>query len=319
MTLLAKEVRFEWLPTECAPIHFPVRLLQGSMRLADGSTVRIPDRRNIANGWGQRGSTHITDPHFKALPVSMHLRWFSWREDAFFEGRFDLPRSLINAYFQQPLTRGRMHERPEPFTRVIVGMGPEGFVSTWLDAGGEVVEIATFTAESVQLPWSEVTSNTQMSRKQLIAEVINEKLSFHGLSVGQIPPARAGAFHDYHRRYNWKPSIHGTGTPRFLDTLSFNGENSRLWITGPAVQRETHPVPSVLEIGLTSPRAEILLTRIALDEEEVLKAFAAIAKEQPHVQMTLHLELSRGKAQVSLAGAGRSIAMARTETSHRPG
>lgn len=50
---------YDWLPTESAPKKYPVYLIRGDLFLADSSSLYIPDRIDVANGWGEWGSTHI--------------------------------------------------------------------------------------------------------------------------------------------------------------------------------------------------------------------------------------------------------------------
>ena len=111
---------FHWLPTESAPRLFPVRIIRGAVQLVDGSTEEFPQRRNANNGWGQRGSTRLVGSPHKAVPATVLLRWFSWTENSFYEGRFPLPTERIAGLLATPLPRARRSSQPEPFTRLIL-------------------------------------------------------------------------------------------------------------------------------------------------------------------------------------------------------
>ena len=291
---------YNWLPTESAPRLFPVRIIRGAVQLVDGSTEEFPQRRNANNGWGKRGSTRLVGSPLKAVPATVLLRWFSWTENSFYEGRFPLPTERIAGLLATPLQRARRSSQPEPFTRLIVGMAPRGFVATWMDAGGEVVELATFQATPVQLPWTDVTPNTELSREAYIADVLRERLTPDELARVRRGPVPEGLFPAYHQRYRWQPNLTGTGQPLYMNFASFNGEDARLWPTGPAVPCNTRPVPSVVEVAWTPPGSPPVRALVTLDEAETLAGFRKLSQGQPAKALTLNIQTGPGGAAVSL-------------------
>lgn len=290
---------FTWLPTESAPRLYPVRILKGAIQLADGSVEEFPQRRNANNGWGKRGSTRIVGPERKAVPVTVVLRWFSWTEDAFFEGRFALPQDKVAGYLATPLPRARRAMTPEPFTRLTVGMAPGGFVAVWLDAGGEVVEIDNYQAARVDRPWAEVAPSRPVSREAFIAEVLAEHLTPEELArVRQL--STDGLFRAYHQRYRWKPNLVGTGQALYMNFESLNGENARLWPTGAAVPCDTRPAPVVVEAAWTPPSNTSLRAVVTIDPAEALAAFRKLSQGDPNKALTLNIQTGPGGAALSL-------------------
>jgi Protein of unknown function (DUF2931) len=292
---------YNWLPTECAPRRFPVRLIKGTLQLLDGSTAAIPDRRDVFNGWGRTGSTHVVGPARKPIPVRLDLRWFSYTEDCFFEGSIELPQALLARLFASGIAEGRHLARPEEFNRVIVGMAPHGQMAVWLAAaGGEVVEVAAGRAQPLDLPWSAVTPNATLGRAAYIERILREFLTPEQIDALRRDGAPRELFPSYHARYRWVPRVKGTGSPQYLDIVSLNGENARIGPKGAAVPCDNRPVPSVIEVAWKTPAGEGLRAVITLDEAESLAAFSKLAQGDRNKNLTLTIETQRSGAAITL-------------------
>ncbi|MCP3873094.1 MAG: DUF2931 family protein, partial [Desulfobacteraceae bacterium] len=87
--------KFEWLPTECAPKNYPMKIVRGDFIFKNKNSIYIPDGRFIMDGWGEVGSIDIVGEDFKPLPVRLRILWFSYTEDKFYAGDFDLPYEKI--------------------------------------------------------------------------------------------------------------------------------------------------------------------------------------------------------------------------------
>jgi len=65
--------KYDWLPSESAHESFPMRIVKGDLILKDGTSIYLPDRRIVYNGWGVVGSTHIVGETLKALPEKIDI------------------------------------------------------------------------------------------------------------------------------------------------------------------------------------------------------------------------------------------------------
>jgi hypothetical protein len=292
---------YEWLPTECAPAAYPVHLVQGTLALPDGRAVEIPDERDVSNGWGQRGSTHIVGELVKPLPTRLALSWFSYAEDRFWQGRFELPSHPMAGLFARGVPQDRQTGKPMPFERIIVGMAPDGLVAVWAAAGAEVVELAAFQATVAQLPWERVLDNPQVTRKDFIRSVLERRLGSEGLARLQREGIPRGRFASYRTQYRWQPWVTGPGTAEGVRIRSFSGENAFIGPKGAAVPRDLRPVPAVVELNWKDPAAAPWIARITLDEAEAFAAFEKLGRGQPEqTQLALHLETMPGGVTVAL-------------------
>ncbi|QRK10911.1 DUF2931 family protein [Archangium violaceum] len=293
---------FEWLPTESAPERFPVRLIRGDLFFADGRSIYVPDGRDVANGWGLRGSTHIVDEATKPVPVRLEVAWFSYTEDRFYQGAFELPAEAMTARFMAGVT-DPLTGRPLGFERIIVGMAPEGLVSVWMSAGAEVVEMAAFVAPQGSLPWKKVLDNPEVSRADFIRQVLKAKLGADGLARFDREGVPKGLYQGYRVQYLWRPQITGDGTPTGLWIRSFNGENAFIGPAGPAIARDTRPVPAEVQLDWTAPGGTELSAKISFDEAEIFAAFAKLSRGDASHQLALDIEVSGTAASVSLRDA----------------
>jgi hypothetical protein len=290
---------FEWLPTECAPKQFPVHLIRGNLFFADGGSVCVPDGRTVANGWGMFGSTHIVGSAAKPVPVRLELSWFSYTENRFYQGTFELPAEEMLTLFKAGVTEPRTG-RQLGFERIIVGMAPEGVVSVWMGAWAEVVEVASFIAPVATLPWEKVLNNPEVPRAAFIRRTLEKRLGEEGLARLSREGVPKGLYQRYRIRYRWRPQIAGDGTPTGLWIQSFNGENSFVGPGGPAVARDSRPVPAEAQFNWTTPGLRAQTAKITFDEAEIFAAFEKLTRGETSHPLALEIEAAERGAAVSL-------------------
>lgn len=292
---------YDWLPTESSPRRFPTYLIKGTLTLVDGTTAYIPDQRVVSNGWGVRGSTHVVSRAIKPVPTRLDIRWFSFTEDKFFEGSFDLPWETMQKMFDSGLAEGRLLPKPEPYNSIVFGMAPGGFVAVWMSASAEKVEVATYAASEVDLPWSSVSKNTDIPRDVYLQRRMSEVMTPAQYDQHRLNGTPPGLYIDYHRRYRWSPNVTGKGTPISMRIVGFNGEDSFIGSKGEAVPQSTRSVPAVIEFSWLPPGSVSgLKAVITLDEAEAFAAFRKLSPGDSQRPLTLHLEPGTTGVSVSL-------------------
>jgi len=115
--------------------------------------VYIPDHKIVNNGWAQINSTHVVGDELTPVPTKLALTWFSFAEDKFYAGNWQLPYDEIADHFEQGVT-GEEPGGTITYETIIVGMAPRGEVSIWLDATGLSLEIASYQANEVDHDWN---------------------------------------------------------------------------------------------------------------------------------------------------------------------
>lgn len=291
---------FKWLPTECAPADYPMYLVRATLELQGGGQVAVPDQRDVHNGWGLRGSTHIVGDMVKPVPQRLDIAWFSYTEDRFYQGAFALPTQVMTTLFARGIPEDRATRKPAEFDRVIVGMAPEGCVSVWMASGAEVLEVANFQAAPAELPWTKVLGNPDISRAVFIRMNLEKRLGAEGYSRLQRQGIPRGLFQGYRTLYRWQPWVTGAGKPDGIRIRSRNGENAFISQKGAAIPRDMRPLPTEIELYWTSPDGTPRLARINFDEAETGASFQKLSRGSAATQLALHLEISSAGVGVSL-------------------
>jgi hypothetical protein len=268
---------FEWLPTESAPSNYPMYIIKGDLIFENGESIYIPDQKIINNGWGKETSTHIVGDTFKPLPTQLQISWFSFTEDRFYAGKFDLPKDKLLELFQHGTASPYENNERWNFDRIVVGVAPGGDVAVWAGAGRIVKEIRVFRAQPADLPWSLVLDNPNYSRQQHISESLEEALSPQVLKQVKANPVPLGKWAIFAKRYPWIPKLSNSVTGKDLWVKSFNGEIEWLDLTGTRHDIDRPPqnraIPEEVSIYWRSAGGINLTADISFNEEETLAAF----------------------------------------------
>ena len=296
--------KFEWLPTESAPSTYPMYIIKGDLIFENGKSIYIPDQRIINNGWGKETSTHIVGETFKPLPVQLKISWFSFTEDRFYEGKFDLPKDKLLSLFQSGVANAYFKNERWPFDRIVVGLAPGGDVAVWAGAGPILKEIRLFHAKPVDLPWSLVLDNPNYSRQQHISESLEEVLSPEDLKKVKSTPVPIGKWAEFSRRFSWTPKIQGQVVAQDLWIYGLNGEREWLDLSGTRKDVDPYPgdraTPEKLSLYWQTASGQNLTADITLDEAETMGAFRKVGALKNSEPMILTLEPSAAATTVDV-------------------
>jgi len=282
--------KFEWLPSECALEKYPMTIIDGDFIYKDGHSIYIPSGKVAHNGWGNALSTHLVGEEFKPLPVKLFIHWFSYIENKFYEGTFDLPAEKIDSLFKAGLAspNGNGHIT---YDRIIVGVAPEGEVSVWLRAEAFVIFIANFSAKETETEWKTFYDSYNISRTDYIhntlKRVLNEDQLFQ-LEKDGIPK---GLLSTYNKQYPWKPEIDGS-TPVYMWAKTYNGENEYFDFSLPESERINRAVPKAIKVQWRDAIGGEYMADIAFDEEEIIAVFKKLYDADPEDALQLQLEIS---------------------------
>ncbi len=133
------DMKFDWGATEGAPEHYPMQIISGSLEYLGGG-VSVPSGAYLDNGWGLGRTTIASGPSQRPVPEKLDILFYSYLEDTFYEGRFELPHDKILAYFQQqeaqPKQKYRNGQEMPVAYEFVVGVAPGGAVAIWARANG---------------------------------------------------------------------------------------------------------------------------------------------------------------------------------------
>jgi hypothetical protein len=281
--------KFDWLPSECAHRRYPMTLIRGNLTLKDGSSLYVPAKFLINNGWGESGSTHVVGATMKSLPVKLTATWFSYTENAFFTGEFLLPYDLILEKFRSMISP--YTGKAPTFHSIRVGFGPEGAVSVWVSAERMSVEVGKYKAAKVAMDWKTVLDNDQVSRPDFIDLALHESLTPLELRELKEHGVPLGISDYYCKQYKWELSVTGQ-IKRLLYLKTLNGEEEYYNFVNTANVRPSRGLPKSLLVYWENNFGEKFEADINFDEAEVGAAFKKLSVEKSDHPMQLKLEIS---------------------------
>ena len=115
---------YRWQVTESAPKEYVMKIISGYFEAADGYKKDIPSRAVLHKGWGTGRSWIAAGREEMPLPKRMEITWFSYREDTFWHGAFDLPHERLQKLFQQTMVTPYT-EKESRYQTFVVGIAPK--------------------------------------------------------------------------------------------------------------------------------------------------------------------------------------------------
>ena len=113
---------YEWTATRSAPKDYPMEVVNGGFLFEDGSSLYIPKKGVVANGWGKQGPTHIVGDPLKPIPHELDITYLSSTENQFYGGKFQLPVEKLQKLFETELP-GIFNNPAERFNELNVALG----------------------------------------------------------------------------------------------------------------------------------------------------------------------------------------------------
>ena len=327
--------KFDWQATESAPEGYLMRIVGGSLGYHDDSgSLYVPDRVEIDHGWGLGRSSHIVGPDLKPLPKNLHITFFSYTEDQFYQGRFDLPYNKILKLFQEGYYSPKAGDRVT-YDQIVVGVAPGGAVAVWVSGINRTTEVFFGQAEKIEGRWSSITGNTRMSREEYIRSSIEYSLAptkpdgEKDLKSPQTQQALAalrkngvpiGLWNTYRTHYRWQPLFTRMEIQKGLIRLVeyFNGEADYIqYPLDKRVAQNTRPVPKELHFVWDRPGRGLLI-ELYFNEAEILAAFQKLGANNQPLQLEMRLDTADGKAAftVWLRNDKEAIELERTAIKH---
>jgi len=284
--------KYKWLPTECAPKNYPVRILKGDLIYENGESIFIPDNRIVNNGWGEIGSTLLVGDEIKPIPHKLTITWFSYTEDKFYQGNFDLPYDKITTLFKNGFVR-LDNNAHVTYDRIVIGLAPGGVVTIWLNGSGASTEVIQLKANETEIEWSSVNKNPSITRKQYIETNLKYELSPDTLIALKKYGIPFGLWENkYRSTYHWKPILIGHAIPTNFSISYFDGESEYIRYNGEEqVTQNKKVVPKSLKLHYSNDLRKKYLILASFDEEEIFASFAKLS-EAANQELKLQIEIN---------------------------
>ena len=274
---------FEWQATESGPRYYPMKIISGSLKYHDGSgATYVPDGSLLNHGWGKGVSSHVIGDGINPLPNRLTISFFSYTENQFYQGDFELPYEKIFGLFQEGHYSPNREEKIT-YDSIVVGVAPGGAVAVWLWGIEKNTEVFFGQAEKVDIPWSRLTGATHITREEYVQDSIEESLEtperVEALRKNGVP---VGLWERYRTRYPWQPLFTGMKLMKdagIQEIHYFNGERDYLHFPlSKEIAESSRAVPSFMRIYWDNPNGRNQAFVLNFDESEIINAFQELGK-----------------------------------------
>lgn len=284
--------KFDWLATESAPKGFPMEIINGNFYDAKGGSLYIPNGRTIKDGWGYGVSTHIVGDDKKYVPNRFDILCFSYVENVFYGGQFDLPFDKLYTLFNEGYYSPKNKE-DITFRRMVAGVAPGGHVSIWVSGIDKQIEVFSGQMEKVDFPWEKFVDNPDITRAEYIKLNLEESVSDSELQAIKDNKIPFGVWQEYSKRYSWKPLVTGRQSQDLIKNILFyNGEKNYFSVEHDNTwEHETFPVPSSMTVNWFTEKGREIRAEITFDEESILSAFKEMTSQtEDAFALNIHID-----------------------------
>lgn len=319
----AEQTRFDWSASDSAPEYYDMKIISGTLRYhgdPSGAGDNVPGGGRISHGWGLLNSIQVTGEALKPLPDKLDISFFSYLEDQFYRGTFDLPYDTILKLFQEEEAKPKRKtmagdDLPNKY-RIIVGVAPGGTVAVWMQSQrakelffGKAQKVEMDFAKAFRIPIADRAERTAYVNEILGVAHPPEVLA--AIRKNGIPFTK---WADLRKTYNWAPTF-AANTPPSKDKISlsfFNGEAQGFQFPlDKAFTATTHAIPD--EVKFSYP---IIVSHtgndyyvVKFDEAEIVDAFIRLSAKQLPLQLEFDPKFPKEQTQVRLHNGKEAIVL----------
>jgi hypothetical protein len=227
-------------------------------------------------------------------------------EDVFYSGRFDLPYHNILGLFRQ----GVAEDKNDPtYDTVMVGIAPGGTVAVWVTGKQSTVEVFFGRAEKADINWTKAIDYPEAKRASFVKAEIEESVKPDTLADIRKNGIPFEQWAHYRTKYQWAPAFIGSGEPKDVGIVYYNGEaNKHIPIKDNNLNEGAKPIPKAFYfhsqiLGQTKKSLYV----INFDEEELLSAFAKLGSHQEQLRLEFSPTLPKPDTKIRLYNDKESI------------
>jgi len=297
---------------------YPATIDEGRFLTPGGGSFPVPYGHFLEGDWGGSAVGWAVGEERHPAPDGLEIRWFSYADDKFFQGKFLLPQQRLHALLAQGFWNAELKKK-ETYDHLAAAVGPAGAVYVWLRGGGNRVFIGRYQAHEIQYdyerhrPKVDRAADVRETRAALSPEVRHE------IATGTVS---AKKWDNYLKVYPWKLEF---SRPLTLTEFGVGYLNAEMVSDPPTADMATFakvltepsqkPVPSDAMLYVAGPFGRKKLFKIdPFNEQETMAAFQTLHAQHPKESITLFVETDEqlSKATLSLRAGGQIIPLAKS-------
>lgn len=312
----AEQKTFNWSASEGAPKHYPMQIINGDLHFHGshaGAGTYVPSGGVLYNGWGLLNSIHVSGEALKPLPDKLDITFFSYLEDQFYRGAFELPYDNILKAFQEVEAQPKRKamdgsELPNDY-KIIVGVAPGGTVAVWMRSPLGTKELFYGKAEKVEMDFTKAIGFPSVKRKEFLEKSIAFAVPPDILAAIRKNGIPFNKWADYRKTYHWQPSFTGNSPPNKISVGFYNGEGRSYTIPlGGDFTATGKQVPQDVKFTyVVSGRSKGYYYEITFNEDEMFAAFNRLAAKQLPMQLEIDPRHPINETKIRLHNGKESI------------
>jgi hypothetical protein len=248
------------------------------------------------------------------LPERVTITFYSYSEDTFYRGAFDLPYERIAKLFADGY---RSYHPGTPsqitFNAINIGVTIGGAVAVWVEGIGRRQEVFFGQAEAFDGNWQHLTQMPYVKKTEIIEDSLKQAAERDLLIERYMSAPPLGLWAKYRTPYVWRVTVEGLPAPRqWVRYDFFNGEQFDLpWPMKPAQWDEPRPLPRHIFFDVQQPERDYL-TRLEydFDDTEIYDAFQRLGADGTSVELVFRRAV--------VGGAYRDLAVLRRGDQEMP-
>lgn len=297
---------------------YPATIDEARFITSDGGSFPVPYGHFLESGWGGSAIGWAVGDPLQPAPESLEIRWFSYTEDKFYQGKFLLPQERIHALLKQGYWDDENHKKLT-YNALSLSVAPKGAVYVWLRGQSNRVFIGRYQAQEIQYdyerhrPKVDRAADVRESRAQASAQAQRE------IAAGTLSAKR---WDNYLKTYPWKIAFSQPITLTDFGISYLNAEKTGSPLTADMAayakiltEPSLKPVPTYAMLYLAGPYGRKRLFKVdPFDEHETMAAFQTLHAQHPKEAVTLFVDTDEKltKATLSLRAGGQTIPLAKS-------
>lgn len=286
--------KFDWKASDSAPENHLMQIIKGDFFYPEEGSLYIPTKAILKKGWGKPESSHLVGPDLKPLPNRLEIVFFSYLENEFYRGDFELPYDKILKLFQDGFYSLKAAKQTT-FTQITAGVAPGGVVAVWLKGTGNTTEVFYGKAKKVKGDWKSVYHLDDYTREEFVRSELEDNLNSDVLSSFIKNGIDFNQWDKFRKRYDWTPVLNiPNPLSHIRQYINFNGEVGYMeYPLDESKNNKTRVVPKEIYYVWKNPQGLILGLKYTFNENEIFNAFEKLAPTVNGVSTTpLQLEIN---------------------------
>jgi hypothetical protein len=308
------ETVFDWVPYTSVPEGYVMQIIEGIFYSRDGKDgLHIPEAVLVDGKWGEVAYSQTVGEQYKGLlPNRLDIRFFSFAENKFYQGSFDLPYEKILALFREGAKGSRYGKDVPGYDSIAVGMAPGGAVAVWVMGASGTHEVFFGQAEEYEGDLLKEKEDYLVTHIKGMPVHVQEQIKTNSLPIG--------IWAEYRTQYRFVPVFKIPLARNNYTIAFFNGETcDKEYPIKSLVKTEQSASPRLISYQYRLPHIGIpMILNIYFDFDEVSKVFQKLSLADEIIYLEIHPDPPQSIGHVRLYNSRAVIMLKKYRYDYNP-